>query len=146
MLVHPDPTSRFQVETNASYFAISAVLSQPDDDGTLHPVTFYSRKFKAPEINYLVYDKELVASIFAFTKWRPYLARAQHRIQVLTDHKNLIYFTTSRTLNRRQARWSSFLADYDFEILFQPRVQHGKVDALSRRPDVALRPREDVYS
>ena len=65
---------------------------------------------------------------------------------MLTDHKNLIYFTTSRTLNRRQARWSSFLADYDFEILFRPGVQHGKVDALSRRPDFALRPGDDAFS
>ena len=65
---------------------------------------------------------------------------------MLTDHKNLIYFTTSRTLNRRQARWSSFLADYDFEILFRPGVQHGKADALSRCPDFALRPGDDAYS
>ena len=121
-------------------------MSQPDDDGTLHPVAFYSRKFTAPEINYPVYDKELAAIISAFAEWRPYLAGAQHRIQVVTDHKNLIYFTTTRTLNRRQARWSSFLADYDFEILFRPGVQHGKADALSRRPDFALRPGDDAYS
>mgnify|MGYP000532974220 FL=1 len=146
VLVHPDPTRPFQVETDASDFAIGVVLSQPDDEGTLRPVAFYSRKFTAPEINYPVYDKELAAIISAFTEWRPYLAGAQHRIQVLTDHKNLIYFTTSRTLNRRQARWSSFLADYDFEILFRPGVQHGKADALSRRPDFALRPGDDAYS
>ena len=84
-------------------FAIGAVLSQPDDEGTLHLVAFYSRKFTAPEINYPVYDQELAAIISTFTESRPYLAWAQHRIQVLTDHKNLIYFTTSRTLNRRQA-------------------------------------------
>ena len=146
VLVHPDPTRPFQVETDASDFAIGVVLSQPDDEGTLRPVAFYSRKFTAPEINYPVYDKELATIISAFTEWRPYLAGAQHRIQVLTDHKNLIYFTTSRTLNRRQARWSSFLADYDFEILFRPGVQHGKADALSRRPDFALRPGDDAYS
>jgi hypothetical protein len=146
LLVHPDPTRPFQVETDASDFAIGAVLSQPDDNGTLHPVAFYSRKFTAPEINYPVYDKELAAIISAFAEWRPYLAGAQHRIQVVTDHKNLIHFTTTRTLNRRQARWSSFLADYDFEILFRPGAQHGKADALSRRPDFALRPGDDAYS
>ena len=140
MLVHPDPTRPFQVETDAAVFAIGVVLSQPDNEGTLHLVAFYSRKFTAPEINYPVYDKELATIISAFTEWRPYLVGAQHRIQVLTDHKNLIYFTTSRTLNRRQARWSFFLADYDFEILFRLGVQHGKVDALSRRPDFARVP------
>ena len=104
VLVHPNPTRPFQVETDASDFSIGVVLSQPNDDGTLHPVAFYSRKFTTSEINYPVYDKELAAIITAFTEWRPYLAGAQHHIQVLTDHKNLIYFTTSHTLNRWQAR------------------------------------------
>ena len=146
VLAHPDPSRPFQVETDASDFAIGAVLSQPDATGTLHPVAFHSRKFTAPEINYPVYDKELAAIISAFREWRPYLAGAQHRIQVLTDHKNLIYFTTSRTLNRRQARWSTFLADYDFEIVFRPGPQHGKADALSRRSDFALQPGDEAYA
>ena len=146
VLVHPDPAKPFQVETDASDFALGAILSQLDDDGTLHPVAYYSRKFSASEINYPVYDKELAAIISAFAEWRPYLAGAQHRIQVVTDHKNLLYFASSRTLNRRQARWSIFLADYDFEIIFRPGIQHGKVDALSRRPDLALCPGDDAYT
>ena len=40
VLVHPDTKRPFQVETNASDFAIGAVLSQPDDDGALHLVAF----------------------------------------------------------------------------------------------------------
>ena len=80
VLVHPNPTRLFQVETDTSDFAIGSVLSQPDDEGTLHPVAFYSRKFTAPEINYPFYDKELASIISAFTKWRPYLVGAQHRI------------------------------------------------------------------
>ena len=76
MLVHPDPTRPFQVETDASDFAIRVVMSQPDDEGTLHHVAFYSWKFTTPEINYPVYDKELAAIMSAFTEWRPYLAGA----------------------------------------------------------------------
>ena len=90
MLVHPDPTRPFKVETDASDFAICAVLSQPDDDDTLHPTAFYSQKFTAPEVNYLVYDKEFATIISAFAKWQPYLVGAQHRIQVLNDHKNVL--------------------------------------------------------
>ena len=146
VLLHVDPTKPFQVETDASDFAIGAILSQPDDDGILHPVAYYSRKFTAPEINYPIYDKELAAIVAAFTEWRPYLAGAQHRVQVLTDHKNLLYFSTTRTLNRRQARWSTFLADYDFEIVFRPGAQNMKADALSRRSDFELCPRDDAYA
>jgi hypothetical protein len=64
----------------------------------------------------------------------------------VTDHKNLLYFARSRTLNQRQARWSIFLTDYDFEIIFQPGSQHVKADALSRRPDLALCPGDEAYT
>jgi hypothetical protein len=74
----------------------------------------------------------------AFKQWRSYLAGAQHRVQVLTDHKNLLYFTTTWTLNRRQARWSIFLADFNFEIQYQPGTQQGKADALSRHSEYEL--------
>jgi len=84
--------------------------------------------------------------ITAFEQWKLYLARAQHRVQVLTDHKNLFYFTITRTLNRCQARWSIFLTDFDFEIQYQPGTQQGKVDALSRRSEYELRAGDEAYS
>jgi hypothetical protein len=59
---------------------------------------------------------EFLAIIAAFEEWWCYLVGPQHHIQVITNHKNLIYFSTTRTLNRRQARLSTFLANYDFEI------------------------------
>jgi hypothetical protein len=133
------------METDASNFALGAILSQFGIDGLLHPVAFYSRKLTSAEINYQVYDKELLAIITAFEQWRPYLAGAQHRVQVLTDHKNLLYFTTTRTLNRCQARWSIFLADFDFEIQYQPDTQQGKVDVLSRRLKYELRAGDEAY-
>ena len=67
-------------------------------------MAYYSRKFMTSEINYPIYDKELVAIIATFEEWYPYLVGAQHRVQVVTDHKNLVYFSITRTLNRRQAR------------------------------------------
>jgi hypothetical protein len=73
-----------------------------------------------------------LAIIVAFEQWRPYFAGAQHRVQVLTNDKNLLYFTTTRTLNRRQARWSIFLVDFDFEIQYQPNSQQGKANVLTR--------------
>ena len=83
VLVYPNPTRPFQVETNASDVVIGVLLSQLDDVGTQYPVAY-------PKFNYLVYDKELVAIISTFVKWWPYLAGVQHRIQVVTNHKSLI--------------------------------------------------------
>jgi hypothetical protein len=76
ILIHHDPAKPFIVETDASDFALGAILSQSGIDGLLHPVTFYSQKLTSAEINYQVYDKELLAIITTFEQWRPYFARA----------------------------------------------------------------------
>ena len=77
----------------------------------------------------------MLAIITAFEQWRHYLDGAQHTITIFCDHRNLQYFASSRVLNRRQARWSLFLADFDFVISYRPGAQQGKPDALSRRHD-----------
>jgi hypothetical protein len=51
------------------------------------------------------------------------------------DHKNLEYFTTTKILNRRQARGAQELAGYDFKIFYCPGSANGKPDTLSRRSE-----------
>jgi len=51
------------------------------------------------------------------------------------DHHNLEYFTTTKVLNRRQARWAEQLAGIDFRIYYRPGTENGKPDALSRRSE-----------
>ncbi|CEP13212.1 hypothetical protein [Parasitella parasitica] len=133
VLRHYDSTRPCIIETDASDYALGAVCSQADSDGVAHPVAFFSRKLLPAEQNYQVYDKELSAIIAAFKHWRPYLEFSSEPTIVLTDHKNLEYFTTTRNLSRRQVRWSEILADYNFVIQYRPGKQNGAADALSRR-------------
>ena len=130
---HPDRPST--IETDASDFAIAAVISQPDNNGVLHPIAFYSRKLTPSELNYEIYDKEMLAIVTAFKEWRAYLEGAAHPITIYTDHRNLEYFTETKVLNRRQARWSELLANYNFTIVYRPGKSMGKPDAMSRRHD-----------
>ncbi|KAH9270155.1 hypothetical protein BASA83_007669 [Batrachochytrium salamandrivorans] len=51
----------FILETDASDYAISGVLSQYDDSNTLRPIAFYARQMNSAEQNYEIYDKELLA-------------------------------------------------------------------------------------
>ena len=138
ILHHFDPSLQPIMETDASDFAIGAILSQrfPEDD-KLHPTAFMFRKMQPAEINYKVHDKELLAIVVAFKEWKRYLEGAQHQVLIYTDHKNLEYFATTKTLNRRQARWAQELAAYDFKIVYRPCPQNGKADALSRRSEYA---------
>ena len=116
ILAHFDAQKPVIIETDASDFAIGAVLSQRDQENRLHPVAFHSRKFSPAEINYEIHDKELLAIVDAFKHWRRYCEGATHQVQVFSDHQNLEYFTTTKVLNRRQARWAQELAGIDFRI------------------------------
>jgi len=135
ILQHFNPSKPIIMETDASDYAIAAVISQHDDNGVLHPVAFRSRKLSAAELNYEIHDKEMLAIVDTFKDWRHLLLDTHHTITVYTDHKNLEYFTSSKLLNRRQARWFILLVDYDFKIIYRPGHQGGKPDALTRRPD-----------
>ena len=90
------------VETDASDYVSSGVLSQYDDQSMLHPVAFFSKQHAPAECNYEIYDKELLAVVKAFEEWRAELQSVTNPVKVLTDHKNLEYFTTTKLLNQRQ--------------------------------------------
>jgi len=134
MLCHLDPDREIIVETDASDYVSAGILSQYEDDGILHPVAFFSKKHSPAECNCGIYDKELMAIVKAFEEWRPELEGPVHPIQVLSDHKNLEYFMSTKLLNRRQARWSEFLSRFDFKIVYRPGKAGAKPDALTRRP------------
>jgi hypothetical protein len=123
------------LETDASDYVSAGVLSQYGDDAVLRPVAFFSKKHSLTECNYEIYDKELLAIIRCFEEWRPELEGTSSPIKVITDHKNLEYFTTTKLLNRRQARWSEFLSRFNFKITYRPGKQGAKPDALTRRSE-----------
>jgi len=135
ILRHFDQSRPAIIETDASDFAEGGVLSQLGDDGKLYPCAFFSRKFKDAEINYEIYDKEMMAIVDCMETWRHHLEGSGHRATVYSDHRNLLWFTETKALNRRQARWAEKLSRFDFVIVFRPGKDQGKPDALSRRPD-----------
>ena len=134
-LPHPNEKKPFVVETDASDYAIGGILSQYNDENELCPVAFYSRQMISAEKNYEIYDKELLAVFACFTEWRHYLQGGLYQVTVLSDHKNLQYFMTTKQLTRRQARWSLFFNEFDFLLTHRPGHLCGKPDNLSRRPD-----------
>jgi hypothetical protein len=135
ILVIFDPKKPVTVETDASDKAIGACLSQPDDKAKLRPVAYLSRKMAPAELNYEVHDKELLAIVEAFRHWRVYLEGHAHEISVITDHKNLTTFLTTKVLERRLARWYQDLATFKFKIHYRKGSENARADAISRRED-----------
>ena len=118
VLVTFDPKKPITVETDASDYAIGACLSQPDENKKLHPAAFYSRTMSPAELNYDIHDKELLAIVAAFDQWKVYLEGPEYQVLVLSDHKNLTYFTTTKVLNRRQVRWWEELSKFNYRIVY----------------------------
>jgi len=66
ILQHFDREKVAVVESDASDYVSSGVLSQYDNNGVLHPVAYFSKKMLPAECNYEIYDKELLAIIRCF--------------------------------------------------------------------------------
>lgn len=122
-----------RIESNASNLAIEACLNQEHDD-KWHSVVYLFRKLSSAEQNYDVHDKKLLVIIIVLESWRMYAEEAS-KLTIYTDHKNLLHFTTTKQLNRRQVRWSKLLGQYKFTILYTSGKKNDRADALSRRSD-----------
>ena len=103
-------------------------MSQPSPARDLHPLCFYSKKFTLAELNYPIYDKELLAVVEAFRQWRVYMEGVAHPIRVFSDHKNLEYFSQARTTSRRHASWAATLAAFNYNILYRKGASNGLPD------------------
>ena len=118
VLMMPDLTRPFQIETDASKYATGAVLTQLGPDGERHPISFISKTLSPTERNYeIIYDRELLAIIRALKEWRHYIQGSTHSTTILSDHKNLMYYREVKNLTRRQARWSLYLSDFDVKLV-----------------------------
>jgi hypothetical protein len=134
-----DFTKSAILETDASDFAIAAILSQFDDTRVLHPIAFHSRTLQAAELNYDTHDKELLAIVDAMKTFRHYVTSVppDEPLKIYSDHRNLVRFMSVLTLSRRQYRWRETLSEYNFEIVHRQGKLNEKADILSRLPQHA---------
>src|ERR1700731_920044 len=93
--------------------------------------------------NYSTYDKELLAIVRVVQEWRHILLSREQPFEILTDHRNLVYYRDPQRLSQRQARWSVQLQDYEFTI--KPAMGKGNhlADELSRPLDVTPHPKAE---
>jgi hypothetical protein len=89
-------------------------------DEEWHLVAYYSKAMAAPELNYKIHDKELLAIVKALEEWQAELEGLQrsNRFSIYTDHKVLEYFMTTKKLNGQQAHWAEFLSCFYFLIRY----------------------------
>eukprot|EP00741_Cyanophora_paradoxa_P015473 tig00020892_g14936.t1 len=133
ILRFPDFSKPFILQTDASTYAIGAILSQADDKGVERPLAFISRTLLPAEMNYSATELECLAVVWAIKYWRHYLLGGPQFL-VRTDHHALQWLKTLDPTTGRLGRWSLLLQAYDFEIVYRPGKQNGGPDACSRLP------------
>jgi len=133
ILTHWIPDAQLIMETDASDYALATTLSIVNKDNEVHSVAFHSHNFTAAELNYNTHDKELLIIFEAFKIWWHYLEGPAYSIDVIMDHKNLEYFSTTKVLTQRQAWWSKYLSQFNLVIRFCPGHLSTKLDALTRQ-------------
>ena len=95
-----------------------------------HPIAYYSRVLSAQARYKSIYERELMAIVFAVQKWQPYLTG--HKFIVHTDQKGLKFLLEQRLVGAEHQRWITKLIGYDFEVQYRPEIENKATDALSR--------------
>lgn len=129
VLIYPNFNETFIVTTDASDYAIGAVISQgniPYDK----PIQYFSKTLAEAQTRYSTIEKELLAIVSALENFRHYLYGREFLI--ITDHKPLTFLFDTKNVNNRLHRWRLNLMEFNFKITHKQGVQNVVADALSR--------------
>lgn len=130
ILAYPDFERPFILYTDASSFALGAILSQKDDQKRERVIAYASRTLRPPERKYSATEVECLAVVWAVQYYHHYLHG--HKFTVITDHAALAYLKNMKNPVGRLGRWLMTFNSYDMEIINRPGKLHSNVDTLSR--------------
>ncbi len=146
ILYHYNSDHKIVIEINASNYVFKDILFQYDENEILHSVTYFSKKHNSVECNYEIYDKELIIIVCAFKKWWSELENSIYSIKMITNHKNLEYFMSTKQLSYHQARWNEFLSRFNYHIAYHFNKIDDKLNALTRRSEDLFKERDTFNS
>ncbi|GJV65007.1 reverse transcriptase domain-containing protein [Tanacetum coccineum] len=129
ILVAPDWDLPFEIMCDASDFAVGAVLGQRK---TKHfqPIHYASKTMTDAQAHYTTTEKELLAVVYAFEKFRPYLVLS--KTIVYTNHSALKYLLAKQDAKPRLLRWILLLQEFDVIIRDKKGAENLAADHLSR--------------
>ena len=110
IMTTPDWTLPFEIMCDASDFAVGAVLGQRKEKH-FHPIYYASKTLNDAQENYTTTEKELLAVVFAFEKFRSYLVLS--KTIVYTDHAAIRYLFNKQDAKPRLIRWILLLQEFD---------------------------------
>lgn len=130
ILCQPSFEKPFVLRTDASAYALGAVLMQGENPTEERPIEYASRLLTSAERNYHTTEREALAVVWALDKFRGYIEGAQTR--VATDHQPLKWLLSLKTPSGRLARWAMKIQCYNLDIEYTPGRVNLVADTLSR--------------
>ncbi|GJW36687.1 reverse transcriptase domain-containing protein [Tanacetum coccineum] len=129
ILIAPDWDLPFELMCDASDFAIGAVLGQRKNKH-FQPIHYASKTMSEAQAHYTTTEKELLAVVYAFEKFRSYLVLSKSI--VYTDHSAIKYLFAKKDAKARLMRWILLLQEFDVEIRDKKGAENLAADHLSR--------------
>ena len=133
VLAYPssDPQSKFVLDTDASDFAVGAVLSQVQGEDEV-VIAYASKSLSQSQRKYCTTYRELLAVVIFVQQFRHFLL-GKHFI-IRTDHNSLRWLRNFRNVEGMVGRWIAALGPFDYTIVHRKGENHCNADALSRNP------------
>ncbi|GJX95115.1 reverse transcriptase domain-containing protein [Tanacetum coccineum] len=138
ILIAPNWDQPFELMCDASDYAIGAVLGQRIEKH-FRPIHYASKTMTEAESNYTTTEKEMLAVVYAFEKFRSYLI--MNKSVVYTDHSALKYLFNKKDAKARLLRWVLLLQEFDFKVIDTKGAENYAADHLSRLEN----PYENVF-
>ncbi|GJV37699.1 reverse transcriptase domain-containing protein [Tanacetum coccineum] len=129
ILIAPNWDQPFEIMCDASDYAIGAVLGQRIEKH-FRPIHYASKTMTEAETNYTTTEKEMLAVVYAFEKFRSYLI--MNKSIVYTDHSALKYLFNKKDAKARLLRWVLLLQEFDFKVIDTKGAENYAADHLSR--------------
>ncbi|GJU15733.1 reverse transcriptase domain-containing protein [Tanacetum coccineum] len=129
ILIAPDWDLPFKLMCDASDFAIGAVLGQRHEKH-FRPIHYASKTMNEAESHYTTTEKEMLAVVYAFEKFRSYLIL--NKSIVYTDHSTLKYLFAKKDSKARLLWWVLLLQNFTFKVFDTKGAENLVADHLSR--------------
>nr|GEY79077.1 DNA-directed DNA polymerase [Tanacetum cinerariifolium] len=128
ILIAPNWDQPFELMCDASNFAVGVVLGQRIEKH-FRPIHYASKTMTQVESNYTTTEKEMLAVVYAFEKFRSYLI--MNKSIVYMDHSALKYLFSKKDTKARLLHWILLLQEFDFKIIDTKGAKNYAADHLS---------------